>query len=67
MTVACVIFCTIVSFLVAVSLLWLAATGLRAQAERVDGQVRLAQRQLLDLTARAYRRMLYEARRQDRP
>jgi hypothetical protein len=65
--VVCVIFCTIVSLLVAVSLLWLAATGLRAQAERVDGQVRLAQRQLFDLTTRAYRRMLDEARRQDRP
>jgi hypothetical protein len=59
--------CAIVSFLVVVSLLWLAATSSRTQAERVDDQVRLAQRQLFNLTARAYRRMLDEARRQDRP
>lgn len=60
----CLVICTVVSLTVVAGLLWLAATGLRAEAERVDEQVRSAHCQLFELSRRAYVAMLEEARRQ---
>lgn len=57
----------ITTFVVLVAIAGLLALGARldraAQAEAIERHARTAQRQLFDITARAYRAMLDEARR----